>query len=131
MLIEPGQDAECASRWVAVCATSKTALLWKGIPELCWDNMPASPRCWCINSSVDGDCFFESFLNGKCQAGFLSGKKQRQTHAGITLNHHIQLFSVAGKSVLPYNIESCGQVAPGGSPWKGHSSREVEWDQHG
>lgn len=64
MLMEPGQDAECAARWVAVCATSKTALLRMGIPELCWDSMPASPKCWCINSSVDGDCSFESFLNG-------------------------------------------------------------------
>lgn len=127
MLVEPGKDAECAARWVAVCATIRTALLQEGIPVLCWDNMPASPTCWNINSSMDDDHFSGSFLNGIVMANarqdFLLGRNTDK-RSGISLVHHIQLFTIAGKSMLPFNIESCGQVAPRGSPWKGHSSRE-------
>lgn len=73
--------------------------------------------------------FLRAFLNGIFIAnvrrvfllGRNTGKHMLRSHLFIILN----CSALLGKSILPFNIESPGQVAPGESPRKGYSFGEA------
>lgn len=140
MWISRGQSAFgesfpcCCLGWVlplSVHTTSEAVLLLDVISVLCGGNIPASPGCprTGVNTWMEGNCFSESSLNGIFIAnvrrvfllGGNTGKHTLRSHLFIILN----CSALLGKSILPFNIESPGQVAPGESPWKEHSFGEA------
>lgn len=129
----------CGCFLAGSCPRQAARLSWYGqiFSELCWGILPASPppAQGCsridINSSMDDDLFYESFLNGifivNVRQVFLLGRNTGKHMLGSHLFIILTCSALTRKSILPFNIESRGEDVLGENSWRDYSFRGGCW----